>query len=66
MERELGISYWTVRRKLDELIEELGFGPEADDDVDQTAHQLEILERVDRGEISAADAFQLLSDQQAG
>ena len=64
MERELGISYWTVRRRLDELIEELGFEPEATAAADETAHQLEILERVDRGEISAAEAFDLLSEQQ--
>ena len=64
MERELGISYWTVRRKLDELIEVLGFEPQDTAAADQTQHQLEILARVDRGEISAADAFQLLSEQQ--
>jgi hypothetical protein len=64
MERELGISYWTVRRKLDELIEELGFEPQATAAEDQTAHELEILGRVDRGELSAAEAFQLLSEQQ--
>jgi hypothetical protein len=63
MERELGISYWTVRRRLDELIEELGFETQDTAAADQTAHQLEILERVNRGEISAADAFQLLSEQ---
>jgi hypothetical protein len=65
MERELGISYWTVRRRLDELIEELGFEPQATAGEDQTAHQLEILGRVDRGEISAAEAFELLSEQRA-
>ena len=64
MERELGISYWTVRRRLDELIEELGFEPQDTADEDQADQQLEILARVDRGEISAADAFDLLSEQQ--
>ena len=63
MERELGISYWTVRRKLDELIEDLGFEPQDTAAADQTEHQLEILARVDRGELNAADAFQLLSEQ---
>ena len=66
MERELGISYWTVRRQLDELIEELGFEPQDTAVVDQAAHEIEVLERVNRGEISAAEAFQLLSAQQAG
>jgi hypothetical protein len=65
MERELGISYWTVRRRLDELIEELGFEPQPSADADETAHQIEILERVNRGEISAAEAFALLSGEQA-
>ena len=63
MERELGISYWTVRRRLDELIEELGFEPQDTADADQSTHQIEILARVDRGEISAAEAFDLLSEQ---
>jgi hypothetical protein len=54
-----------VRRKLDELIEELGFEPQETADADQTAHQLEVLARVDRGEISAAEAFALLSDEQS-
>ena len=40
MERELGISYWTVRRRLDELIEELGFEPQAAASAGQTTHQL--------------------------
>jgi hypothetical protein len=61
MERELGISYWTVRRRVDELIEELGLeaGPTAEMDI--AAEQLDILERVDRGEITAAEASHLLS-----
>jgi hypothetical protein len=55
-----------VRRQLDELIEELGFEPQGKAAADQTAAELEILERVDRGEISAAEAFELLSEQQTG
>ena len=65
MERELGISYWTVRRQLDELIEELGFEPQDDAAADQATHELEVLERVNRGEISAAQAFELLSSRQS-
>jgi hypothetical protein len=61
MERELGISYWTVRRKLDELIEELGVEAKPVQEVDAEARQIEILEQVDRGEISAADAAEMLS-----
>ena len=61
MERELGISYWTVRRRVDELIEELGFQADALAEKDLAAEQLDILERVDRGEISAAEASDLLA-----
>jgi hypothetical protein len=61
MERELGISYGTIRRRLDELIAELGLqgSPEEGDDPD--AQELSILEQVDRGELSAAQAAELLS-----
>jgi hypothetical protein len=61
MERELGISYWTVRRRVDELIEELGFEAEPRAETDVTAQQIDILEQVDRGEITAVEASQLLS-----
>ena len=65
MERELGISYWTVRRRVDELIEELGFEAEPPAEMDISAEQLDILERVDRGEISAVEASQLLTRLEA-
>ena len=60
MERELGISYWTVRRRLDELIDELGIEAPAEE-VDTTAQELAILEQVNQGEISAGEAAALLS-----
>jgi hypothetical protein len=60
MERELGISYWTVRRRLDGLIEELGV--EATPAVeDVTALQLDILDQVARGELGAAAAAEILA-----
>ena len=38
MERELGISYPTVRSRVEALVRALGFGPRADaDDVDDPA-----------------------------
>ena len=38
MERELGISYPTVRSRVEALVRALGFGPRADaDDLDETA-----------------------------
>ena len=61
MERELGESYWTVRRKLDELIEVLGFEAGPAEESDMEAQQLEILEQVNRGEITAVEAADRLS-----
>jgi hypothetical protein len=64
IERELGMSYPTVRARVEALVRALGFGPRADDEVapdtDQAptepASREEILERLARREISAEDA----------
>ena len=64
MERELGISYPTVRSRVEALVRALGFGPRADaaeeEDPDPTAPEgttrQAILERLARHEISAEDA----------
>jgi hypothetical protein len=64
IERELGISYPTVRARVEALVRALGFGPRSDDeaaapdDTDQpeAASREEILERLARREISAEDA----------
>ena len=61
MERELGISYWTVRRRLDGLIEELGVEATPVEKEDLAALQLEILEQVDRGELGASAATEILA-----
>ena len=77
MERELGISYPTVRSRVDALVRALGLGeggevalePEASDDVSQdgpeaadpsAGQRREILERLARRELSAADAAEQL------
>jgi len=65
IERELGISYPTVRARVEALVRALGFGPRSDDDtvpaddstpaaVPQTRES--ILERLARREITAEDA----------
>ena len=63
IERELGISYPTVRARVEALVRALGFGPRADDEAspaadapatDQTRES--ILERLARHEITAEDA----------
>jgi hypothetical protein len=65
MERELGISYPTVRSRVEQLIRSLGFGPRGDDDAaDEAAAadgsaqptRQDILERLARHEIGADEA----------
>lgn len=67
MERELGLSYWTIRNRLNEVIAELGFETEADDAAAvQTANQRqEILARLERGELQVEDATALLEQLRA-
>ncbi len=64
MEREIGMSYWTIRNRLNEIVEALGFEnkdvePAAADEALRQSRQ-EILARVDRGEIDVHEAAQLL------
>ena len=50
MEKELGISYPTVRSKLDTVIKKLGYEAETDS---QTAKRDEILKALENGELTA-------------
>lgn len=65
MERELGISYPTVRSRVEALVRTLGFGPRSDaDDVDEVAPEppaalrtrADVLDALARHEMSAEDA----------
>ena len=66
MERELGISYPTVRSRVEQLVRSLGFGPRGDDEAaDEGAGvdagtapptRQQILERLARHEIGAEEA----------
>ena len=66
MERELGISYPTVRSRVEALVRALGFGPRGDDDdteeaaaappVPAAGSRQEILERLARHDIGAEEA----------
>jgi hypothetical protein len=62
MERELGVSYWTIRGKLNEVITQLGF--ENPDLVtnDKDNSRREILEKVDQGEITVTKAAEMLAE----
>jgi hypothetical protein len=64
MEREIGMSYWTIRTRLNEVVEALGFEskdgePIADEDALRQSRQ-DILARVDSGEIDVNEAATLL------
>ncbi len=63
MERELGISYPTVRSRVEALVRSLGFGPRSDDDAaagEPGQTREDILERLARREISAEEAAQAI------
>ena len=64
MERELGISYPTVRSRVEALVRSLGFGPRADEEDPIAAEpgltREVILERLARHEITAEDAAQAI------
>jgi hypothetical protein len=55
VERELGISYPTVRKKLDEVIQALGHAPQP-----ERIKREEILDAIDKGEISVKEGITLL------
>jgi hypothetical protein len=53
VEKDLGISYPTVRRRLDDLLTGLGLAPGTEP---ASAHRLEVFERLRKGEISVDEA----------
>lgn len=59
MERETGESYWAIRRRLDEVITEMGIEEAKEDDI--SSRRQEILARLSRGEINVQEATKLLS-----
>jgi len=61
MERELGLSYPTVRNKIDAVIKELGFEPNPATEEDFKTQRREILEKLEQGDLSAAEAAGLLA-----
>jgi len=60
MERETRASYWAIRRRLDEVITEMGMeAPQPVDDL--SSRRQDILGRLSRGEINVQEATKLLS-----
>lgn len=66
VERELGISYPTVRSRLDQVIEALGYRVEAAAEEERGARRKEILDSLSRGEISTEEAIKLLKQAERG
>jgi hypothetical protein len=60
MERELGISYWTIRNKLNEIVAWLGLESAPPPEEEAAFLRQAILERLNRGEISVVEAAELL------
>ncbi len=66
VEREMGISYPTVRNRLDNVIRALGFrvesagGEEEEDREEARARRLEILAKVAAGEVDAHEAARMM------
>jgi hypothetical protein len=60
MERETGESYWVIRRRLDEVIAELGYEVEPVED-ELSARRQEVLSRLGKGEIDVKEATRLLN-----
>lgn len=67
MERELGISYWTIRRKLDEVVERLGQVRQGSSDDPSGRSSYLVLRRLKDGELDVEQALELLrASNQAG
>lgn len=58
MEKELGISYPTIRSRLENVIMALGY--KAEEVEESTVNSKEILEKLEKGEISPQEALKLL------
>jgi len=64
IERELGISYPTVRNKLDDLLISLGFVESAGTTGEEvTMRRKEILDKIEKGEIRVAEAIKMLREK---
>lgn len=71
MERELGVSYWTIRGRLNEVITSMGLEPGGEPEGDEppppravasdrSAARQQVLDRLRRGEITAEEAAEQL------
>ncbi|HSH34898.1 DUF2089 domain-containing protein, partial [Schnuerera sp.] len=61
IEKDLGISYPTVRNKLEDVIKTLGYKPQYNE---PKIDKKEILRKLDEGEISSEEAIKLLKGEE--
>ncbi|NRD78169.1 DUF2089 domain-containing protein [Bacillus sp. BRMEA1] len=59
VEKELGISYPTVRGKLDDIISSLGYSTNKKDQIDKK----KVVTMLEKGEISAEEAISMLKEE---
>jgi hypothetical protein len=68
MERELGISYWTIRSRLNEIVLQLGIEPPATVSAAESAagtaatRRLQILEQLNAGQLTVSEAAARLEE----
>ena len=62
VEREMGISYPTVRNKLDEIINALGYNVQTSPDDTTGERRKEILSMLEKGEIDSQEAIKMLKN----
>ena len=61
MEKDLGLSYPTIRNRLHEIIRALGYEPGKDDDVALSEEdRRKILEDLNQGKITSEEAMEML------
>lgn len=60
IEKDLGISYPTVRRNLDQVIEALGYNVKSEE---AKIDKKDILEKLSRGELSSEEALELIKNE---
>jgi hypothetical protein len=56
MERELGISYWTIRSKLNEIVVQLGLSDGEEEPDDPGSRRQKILEQLNAGLLTVQEA----------
>lgn len=61
IEKEMGISYPTVRNKLENVIESLGYNPKY---TVPNVNKKEVLEKLSNGEITSEEAIKLLKSEE--